>query len=225
MTRVSKLGEMSRQSTPTTTPVGSPAGVVWDLGNVLVDWQPRLAIAAGVGEEEAARFLAADDFDFHAYNHGPDSGLDWDEAEAEVARTRPHWLDHARAYRRHFPASLAGEVPGSVDLVRELAAAGVPMWGLTNWSAELFPHGRAAHPFLDELLLDVVVSGEEGVAKPDPAIFEVVRRRTGLPLHTLVFVDDRADNVAAADAAGMDALLFTDAHRLRVDLRERGLPV
>ncbi|WP_125039003.1 HAD family hydrolase [Nocardioides sp. LS1] len=216
---------MSRQSTPTTTPVGSPAGVVWDLGNVLVDWQPRLAIAAGVGEEEAARFLAADDFDFHAYNHGPDSGLDWDEAEAEVARTRPHWLDHARAYRRHFPASLAGEVPGSVDLVRELAAAGVPMWGLTNWSAELFPHGRAAHPFLDELLLDVVVSGEEGVAKPDPAIFEVVRRRTGLPLHTLVFVDDRADNVAAADAAGMDALLFTDAHRLRVDLRERGLPV
>jgi len=213
-------------STPsTTTPVGSPAGVVWDLGNVLVDWQPRLAIAAGVGEEEAARFLAADDFDFHAYNHGPDSGLDWDEAEAEVARTRPHWLDHARAYRRHFPASLAGEVPGSVDLVRELAAAGVPMWGLTNWSAELFPHGRAAHPFLDELLLDVVVSGEEGVAKPDPAIFDVVRRRPGLPLHTLVFVDDRADNVAAADAAGMDALLFTDAARLRVDLRERGLPV
>nr|WP_246377381.1 HAD-IA family hydrolase [Nocardioides ginsengisegetis] len=195
------------------------------MGNVLVDWQPRLAIAAGVGEEEAARFLAADDFDFHAYNHGPDSGLDWDEAEAEVARTRPHWLEHARAYRRHFPASLAGEVPGSVDLVRELAAAGVPMWGLTNWSAELFPHGRAAHPFLDELLLDVVVSGEEGVAKPDPAIFEVVRRRTGLPLHTLVFVDDRADNVAAADAAGMDALLFTDAARLRVDLRERGLPV
>ncbi|GAB3771245.1 2-haloacid dehalogenase [Nocardioides ginsengisegetis] len=217
---------MTPGSTPsTTTPVGSPAGVVWDLGNVLVDWQPRLAIAAGVGEEEAARFLAADDFDFHAYNHGPDSGLDWDEAEAEVARTRPHWLEHARAYRRHFPASLAGEVPGSVDLVRELAAAGVPMWGLTNWSAELFPHGRAAHPFLDELLLDVVVSGEEGVAKPDPAIFEVVRRRTGLPLHTLVFVDDRADNVAAADAAGMDALLFTDAARLRVDLRERGLPV
>lgn len=217
---------MTPGSTPsTTTPVGSPAGVVWDLGNVLVDWQPRLAIAAGVGDEEAARFLAADDFDFHAYNHGPDSGLDWDEAEAEVARTRPHWLDHARAYRRHFPASLAGEVPGSVDLVRELAAAGVPMWGLTNWSAELFPHGRAAHPFLDELLLDVVVSGEEGVAKPDPAIFEVVRRRTGLPLHTLVFVDDRADNVAAADAAGMDALLFTDAARLRVDLRERGLPV
>ncbi|MGZ4451012.1 MAG: HAD-IA family hydrolase, partial [Nocardioides sp.] len=98
------------------------------------------------------------------------------------------------------------------------------MWGLTNWSAELFPHGRAAYPFLDELLLDVVVSGEEGVAKPDPAVFEVVRRRTGRPLDRLVLVDDRADNVAAAVALGMDGIVFTDAEHLRAALRERGLP-
>jgi len=75
------------------------------------------------------------------------------------------------------------------------------------------------------LLEDVVVSGTEGVAKPDPAVFVIVRRRTGHPLDRLVFVDDRADNVAAATAAGMDALVFTDAGRLRADLRERGLPV
>ena len=88
-----------------------PLGLVWDLGNVLIDWQPYAAVAAGVGPEEARRFLAADDFDFLAYNHGPDSGLDWDTAEAEVAGTHPHWLEHARAYRTHFAASLVGEVP------------------------------------------------------------------------------------------------------------------
>lgn len=202
----------------------SPLGVVFDLGNVLIDWDPYAAIAAGVGAVEARRFLQADDFDFMAYNHGPDSGLDWDTAEAEVARTHPHWLEHARAYRSHFPASLVGEVPGSVGVVRDLHSAGVAMWGLTNWSHELFPHGLAAFPFLG-LLEDVVVSGTEGVAKPDPAVFAIVRQRTGLPLDRLVFVDDRPDNVAAAAATGMDALVFTDAARLRADLRERGLPV
>lgn len=190
---------------------------------MLIDWDPYAAIAAGVGPVEARRFLDADDFDFMAYNHGPDSGLDWDTAEAEVARTRPHWAAHARAYRTHFPASLLGEVPGSVDVLRRLAAAGVPMWGLTNWSHELFPHAPARFDFLG-LLEDVVVSGTEGVAKPDPAIFEIVRVRTGLPLERLVFVDDRSDNVAAAAAAGMDALLFTDAARLRAELLDRGLP-
>ena len=201
-----------------------PLGVVFDLGNVLIDWDPYAAIATGVGPVEARRFLEADDFDFMAYNHGPDSGLDWDTAEAEVAHTHPHWLEHARAYRAHFPASLLGEVPGSVGVVRDLHSAGVPLWGLTNWSDELFPHGLAAFPFL-ELLEDVVVSGTEGVAKPDPAVFVIVRQRTDLPLDRLVFVDDRPDNVAAAAAAGMDAVVFTDAGRLRGDLRERGLPV
>lgn len=202
----------------------APSGVVFDLGNVLIDWQPYAAIAAGVGPDEARRFLEADDFDFMAYNHGPDSGLDWDTAEAAVARTHPHWLDHARAYRTHFRASLVGEVPGSVDVVRALHAAGVPLWGLTNWSHELFPHAPVAFPFL-ELFEDVIVSGTEGVAKPDPAIFAIVRRRTGHPLERLVLVDDKPDNVAAAAAAGMQALLFTDAAHLRLDLRERGLPL
>lgn len=210
---------------PATTPVPHVgAGVVWDLGNVLVDWDASRAIAAGVGEHEAARFLAADDFDFRAYNHGPDSGLSWDEAEAEVARTHPHWLEHARAYRAHFPASLVGEVPGSSDLVRELHAGGVRQWGLTNWSHELYPHAPRMFEVL-ALLDDVVVSGTEGLAKPDPRVYELLVARTGHPLADLVFVDDRADNVAAACALGMTGLVFTGAEALRLDLRGLGLPV
>lgn len=216
---------MTEHSTTPTTPDGPvPSGVVWDLGNVLIDWAPAAAIAAGVGEQEAARFLAASDFDFGAWNHLQDSGGRWGEAVAAVRRTHPHWAAHAAAYADHFPLSLVGEVPGTVDLVRSLHAAGVPQWGLTNWSDELWPHAPRMFDFLD-LLDDVVVSGTEGVAKPEPRIFALVAERAGLPLDHLVFVDDRPDNVAAAAALGMDGLVFTDAGSLRAALAARGLPV
>lgn len=204
--------------------VAVPAAVVFDLGNVLIDWDPHPAIAAGVGPEEARRFLEAEDFDFMAWNHGPDSGATWAEAEEQVRRSHPHWLDHALAYRAHFTRSLVGEVPGSVEIVRELHAAGVRLFGLTNWSAELYPHAPERFDFL-RLLDDVVVSGQEGVAKPDARIFAVLRQRAGLPLDRMVLVDDKPANVDAAIAAGMDGIVFTDAAALRSELRSRGLPV
>lgn len=201
-----------------------PAGVVLDLGNVLIDWDPYAAIAAGVGPVEAQRFLDADDFDFMVYNHGPDSGRTWEDAEAEVARTHPHWTEHALAYRAHFVDSLLGEVPGTADIVRDLHAAGVPVLGLTNWSDELYPHAPARFEVLG-LFDDVVVSGTVGAAKPDPRAYRIVAERSGLPLDRLVFVDDRQTNVDAAAALGMQAILFTGAVDLRVALRARGLPV
>jgi 2-haloacid dehalogenase len=202
----------------------SVRGVVWDLGNVLIDWQPALAISAGVGADEASRFLAADDFDFTAYNHGPDSGGTWSAAEASVASSHPQWLDHAVAYRENFPLSLAGEVPGSVAIVRDLHAAGVPQWGLTNWSHELWPHAPSRFEFL-ALLEEITVSGTEGLAKPDPAIYELAVSRAGLPASALAFVDDRQVNVDAAGAAGLHGVRFTTAADVRVALRDLGLPV
>ena len=200
-----------------------PSTVVWDLGNVLIDWQPQLAVARGVGEEEAALFLSG--FDFLAWNHRMDAGeTSWDEAEDELARTHPQWAEHARAYRAHFAASLPGEVPGTRQVVEDLHAAGVRQWGLTNWSAELYPHAPARFDVL-ALLEDVVVSGREGVAKPDPRIFEVLVERTGLPAAELVLVDDRTSNVEAARRAGLHAVLFTDAAGAREGLRRLGLPV
>jgi 2-haloacid dehalogenase len=202
----------------------SPAAVVLDLGNVLIAWTPAAAIAAGVGADEAARFLAADDFDFLAWNHLQDSGRPWADGVAEVRRTHPHWARHAAAYLEHFPASLS-EVPGTLDVVRDLHAAGVPMVGLTNWSDELYYPYAAPRFAVLRLLDDVVVSGEVKVAKPDPRAYAIAAERAGQPYERLLFVDDSPANVEAARALGMDAILFTDAATLRTELRSRGLPV
>ncbi len=201
-----------------------PSGVIWDLGNVLIDWQPHAAVAAGMGEEEATRFLGADDFDFGAFNHVLDGGVTWEENFEELRRSHPHWVEHATAYRANFPAALVGEIPGTVDIVRELHDAGVPMFGLTNWPDEFWPHAPRRFEFLG-LLDDIVVSGTEGFAKPDPAIFEIAVARAGLPASDLVFVDDKEANVAGAIEFGLDGVLFTTADGLRVQLRDRGLPV
>ena len=199
------------------------SGVVWDLGNVLIRWEPYLAVAAGVGEDEARRFL--DGFDFGAWNHTCDAGRTWPEALAALERDHPEWLPHGRAYYDNFPRALAGEVPGTAALVRRLREAGVRQCGLTNWSDELYhAHAPGRYDVL-ALLDDVVVSGTEGIAKPDPRIYRVAAERAGLPPERLVFVDDSAPNVAAARALGMHGLVFTGADRLRDELRELGLPV
>ncbi|WP_435770141.1 HAD family hydrolase [Nocardioides sp. SYSU DS0651] len=206
-----------------TTPATDVAGVVWDLGNVLVEWEPFRAVAAGVGDDEARRFLAG--FDFGAWNHACDAGRPWDQALAELQRDHPEWAAHGRAYYDNFAASLTGEVPGTVDLLRALHAQGVPQCGLTNWSDELYhAHAPRRFPFL-ALLDDVVVSGTEGVAKPDRRSYAIVAERMGLPLSRLVFVDDKAANVDAAVALGMTGVVFTGADSLRVALRGLGLPV
>lgn len=206
------------------SPDQNVAAVVFDLGDVLIRWEPHVAIAAAVGDEEATRFLEAEDFDFLAWNHEQDAGRSWDEAEAAAARSHPHWREHTAAYRANFARSIEHAVDDTVEIVGELHAAGVPLFAVTNWSAGLFPHARERFGFL-KLFEDIVVSGEVRAAKPGPEIFEVLRARVGHPLEDCVFVDDSAANVEAAARAGLDAILFTDTGHLRHDLRTRGLPL
>jgi 2-haloacid dehalogenase len=181
-------------------------------------------VARGVGDDEATRFLAAEDFDFLAWNHHLDAGRRWADAAAGVDGSHPHWSRHVAAYGEHFPLSITEPIETTVAVLRDLHAAGVPLFALTNWSDELFPHALARHDFLG-LFEDIVVSGAEGLAKPDPAIFVRLGERVGRPLDECVFVDDSAANVAAATAAGLDAILFTEDAPLRPQLRARGLPV
>jgi 2-haloacid dehalogenase len=192
------------------------------LGNVLIRWDPLPAIAAGVGDADARAFLGS--YDFGSWNHAQDAGRTWAQALVVLEKEAPEWLAAGAAYVDNFPLSLLGPVHGTHALVRELAAAGFPQVGLTNWSAELYPHAPAAYDVI-ELLGDVVVSGEVKLAKPDPAIYRLAAERTGIPLERLAFVDDSITNVAAAAALGMQAIQFTGAEQLRKDLVALGLPV
>jgi 2-haloacid dehalogenase len=201
-----------------------PTAVVFDIGNVLIRWDPAPAIAAGVGVAEAEALLTAEDFDFHAWNREQDAGRTWADGQAVVAESHPHWHPHTTAYITNFADSLLGANDDTVGVLRDLHAAGVPLFALTNWSAELFPHALDRFEFLG-LFDDIVVSGEVRLAKPDPAVFAELGRRIGRPLPDCVFIDDSPANVAAAADAGLDAILFTDTGHLRTDLRGRGLPV
>lgn len=200
--------------------------VVFDLGNVLINWDPQPAIAAGVGEERARKFLSGDEFDFGSWNHAQDAGRTFAEAEREATASYPHLAEEIRSYRAHFAESLRGQIDGTVEILRQLHAAEIPLIALTNWSAETFPVALDKFDFLD-LFEDIIVSGEEGVAKPDPEIFEELADRVRHlgSLDDCVFVDDRLANVQAATIAGMDAIEFTSPEELRADLLVRGLPV
>jgi 2-haloacid dehalogenase len=197
-----------------------PTAVVFDLGGVLVDWDPRHLYRHLLPAEEVEPFL--DEIGFAEWNHAQDAGGRWAEAVETLAARHPHRRELIAAYPARFSETLAGPVPGTSDVLRELHDRGTRLLGLTNWSAETYPHAEATFDFMG-LFEGVLVSGVEGVAKPDPAVFRLLVERYGLEPARTVFVDDSARNVAAASAAGLRGLLFTDADRLRRDLSAMGL--
>jgi 2-haloacid dehalogenase len=204
----------SVSTTPLTT-------VVLDLGNVLLRWDPRLAWTREPDDAVEA-FLASGCF--AAWNHRMDAGEGAEQALAALAADAPQHLPLARSYLDRFDDAVPGPVPGSTEVVDELAAAGVRLLGLTNWPAHTFPRARARFDLLDRLE-DVLVSGVEGVAKPDPAVFALLLSRFELDPAATVFVDDLQRNVDAAVVAGLVGVRFTDAASLRGDLRALGLPL
>ncbi|GIG24215.1 HAD family hydrolase [Cellulomonas denverensis] len=192
--------------------------VVFDLGNVLVGWDARAAFAGHYPEAQVSAFFEA--VDFPALNLAQDAGRPWSVARDTIADPAHRaMLDH---YLAHFDAALTGPVPGSAQIVTELVDAGVPVFGLTNWSAETYHHAVPAAPAIG-LLADVLVSGREGLVKPDPRIFRLAAERFGVDPAGTVFVDDSPANVAAASAQGFDGLLFTGARDLRAALVQRGV--
>lgn len=199
------------------------ATVVFDLGGVVVQWDPVAAVAAAVGQERARAFVHGGDFDFFAWNAAHDAGLSYDDGEAQAIASHPHLATEIRAYRRNFARALPGLVPGMGDVLRDLHGAGVRLVGLTNFSAQTYPVAPHLFPEIFALFDDVVVSGAEGVAKPDPAIFAILERRIGQSLNAIAYVDDSLANVEAARILGMDAIHFTDAATLTEHLRARHL--
>lgn len=193
--------------------------VLYDLGNVLVGWDPYGPFE-GLSHDEVDAFFA--ETDFLVRNHEQDAGRPWAELRALVEES---WPQHAHLVDRYvdgFAASLTGPVPGSAEIVDELLATGTRLYGLTNWSAELFHHAVPAAPSIG-LLEGIVVSGEVGLAKPDLEIFRLTIDRFALDPARTVFVDDSPRNVEAARSVGLHAVHFTSAEALRLELVRLGL--
>ncbi|MGZ4639670.1 MAG: HAD family hydrolase [Actinomycetes bacterium] len=200
----------------------APSTVVFDLGGVLIDWDPRHLYRRLLPDDEIDDFL--DEIGFAEWNHAQDAGGSWDEAVEALAARHPHRRELIAAYPRRYPETMAGPIEGTVRLLTQLRAAGTRLLALTNWSAETFHHALSTFGFL-EMFEDIVVSGVEGVAKPDPRLFTLLIERFALVPAETVFIDDSAANVAAAAELGLTALRFRDPDALRADLRRLGLPV
>ncbi len=197
---------------------------VFDLGGVLIDWDPRHLYRRLFAGDEAAmeRFLS--EVCTPEWNARQDAGRPWDEAVAELASRHPESRDLIVAFDRRWEEMLGGPIRGTVDVLGELRGAGLPIYALSNWSAAKFPIARLHFAFLS-WFDDIVISGELGTIKPDPAMFRALLDRHGLEPSTTVYVDDSPANVAVAAALGMVALRFADPATLRHDLVRLGLPV
>jgi 2-haloacid dehalogenase len=195
--------------------------VVFDLGGVLIDWDPRYLYRKLMAADEIEPFFA--EVGFFAWNHAQDAGGSWDDAVEDLAAKHPHRRDLIAAFPARFPETLGGPIDDTVAVLDELADGGrTRLLALTNWSSGTFPYARATFGFLDRFE-DIVVSGYERVAKPDPALFRILLDRFDLVPHETVFIDDAAANVSAAAELGMVALRFTGAEQLRADLSRLGL--
>lgn len=198
--------------------------VVFDLGGVLVDWNPRHLYRRLFGADEDAMEAFLAQVCPVEWNEQQDRGRPWAEAIEEAISRHPDQVEYIHAYRERWGEMLAGALGDSVAVLRELRAAGTRLLALTNWSAETFPIAEQRFDFL-QWFEGIVVSGREGMMKPEAAIFRCLVERYRLVPERTVFIDDHPRNVDAAHAFGLQALRFTDAARLRGDLIALGLPL
>lgn len=195
---------------------------VFDLGGVLVDWNPRHLYRKLFGGDEAAmeHFLAT--VCTQAWNECQDAGRTFAEATTELVARHPEKIALIEAYGKRFDEMMAGPIAGTVEILAELRRRDVPLYALSNWSAETFPLAERRFDFL-RWFRGIVLSGQEKVIKPDRRIFEILLARYGLLPRDLVYIDDNAKNAAAAAALGMHGIHFVDPPALRRELVEVGL--
>jgi 2-haloacid dehalogenase len=195
--------------------------VVFDVGRVLFQWQLAALFEKLIDDrQELEWFLAHVVTEEWHFEH--DRGRALADMVPERIALFPAYESHINAYATRFNETVPGPVDGSHAIVERLAAAGVPLFCLTNFGDEFWQLFRPTQPIFDHFE-DIIVSGVEKVAKPDPRIYEIVEARSGRAGADLFFTDDNPANIEAAKARGWDAHLFTDAASLDAQLRDAGL--
>lgn len=191
--------------------------VVFDFGGVLVDWNPRHLYDKYFSDSEKSIWFL-DNVCTYDWNIQMDGGKPFAEGVAEMVEKFPEYKEAIEIYHSRWVEMIGGEVEGTADLIRRLKAAGYGVYGLTNWSNETYPFIRDTYPIFSEFD-GIVVSGDEKLLKPDPAIYDCLLGRYGLKAEESIFIDDNVANVAGAMVVGMYAIQFQDAKQVEDQLR------
>jgi 2-haloacid dehalogenase len=205
--------------------VPSPAQrsvAIFDLGGVLIEWNPRYLYRKLFRGDEAAmeHFLAT--VCTTAWNERQDAGRAFAEGTRELLPRHADKLDLIEAFGKRFDEMIPGAIDGSVEVLAQLKQRGVPLYALSNWSAETFPPQQERFPFLS-WFDGIVISGFEGVIKPDPRIFRILCERYAVAPESAVFIDDVPRNALAASAVGIHGIHFRSPGQLREDLASLGM--
>jgi 2-haloacid dehalogenase len=195
--------------------------VIFDIGGVLLDWNPRHLYRKLFDDERAMEWFLAEicTMDWHEAN---DLGVPFEVSCGELAARHPEYADLIWAWGRRSEEMIAGPISGTVQILGELRQRSVHCYALTNMEAETYPRRLERYPFL-RWFDGTVVSSSEGIAKPDPQIFRLLMERFGLVPQATLLVDDSARNVEAADMLGLQTVRFESPQDLRVRLQNAGV--
>jgi 2-haloacid dehalogenase len=196
--------------------------IIFDFGNVLLEWDPRHVYRRYFPNNEDAMERFFQEVNFMEWNAQLDKGRPFAVGVAQLSEQFPHYSDLIQAYHDNWKDSITNHIEGTVRLMHRLKQAGYSLYGLSNWSAETFPIMRAKYDFFN-LLEDIVLSGEVGLIKPEPAIFELTLQRIGRPAHECLFIDDGPANVAQARKMGFATIHFHSPEQMEEELREMQL--
>jgi 2-haloacid dehalogenase len=200
-----------------------PTTVVFDVGNVLLRWDPRHLYRKLFSDQEQMEWFLAN-ICTPDWNIEQDRGRGWDEAVTLLVESHPEHEAHIRAFHERWHETVGGIFEDNVALLERLRASGVPTYCITNFSSAKFAEAKLRYPFLAGFN-GVVVSGEERLLKPDPAIYRVLLSRYGLVAGDCVFIDDSRANADAARSVGMHAIHYAEPMDLATELQRYGFPV
>ncbi len=197
--------------------------LVFDLGGVLIDWNPRYLYRRYFpGDPQAVEHFLSET-GFFEWNVTQDAGRPFAEALPEICARFPHYAELFRAYDEYYEETISGPIQPSVEILRELKQAGYPMYALSNWPAEKYYRVRPRYDFL-AWFDGTIISGDVKLIKPDPRIFALTLERIGRPAAECIFIDDSDGNVAAAAALGFQVIRYRSPEELRVELAGLGIP-
>lgn len=193
--------------------------VVFDIGGVLVDWDPALAWAHDLGQSETEAFLKRIKFD--KLNLACDAGASFSDAASLLENSAD--AIRLEQYVERYTRTVPHKIQGTWDILYALKNKGIRIFAITNWSAQTWPEGCKAHPELAEVFETTVVSGQIGMIKPSVEIYRHFSETAGVDPADCIFTDDGLHNCLGAKAAGMDAIHFTSPDALAAGLKKRGL--